>query len=71
VEGAGPAGTPAPILDRVAAVPDGFATPEIRKRLRTFRIEPAPQDGAAFARFLDAECRRWGDVVREAKIRLD
>ncbi len=67
-----PAGTPAPILDRVAeAVLEGFATPEIRERLRSYSIEPAPLGMADFARFVEAEHRRWGEVVREAKIRLD
>ncbi|MBL6457723.1 tripartite tricarboxylate transporter substrate binding protein [Belnapia sp. T6] len=67
-----PAGTPAPILDRVAAaILEGFATPEIRERLRSFSIEPAPQSTADFARLLDEEYRRWGEVVREANIKLD
>ncbi|WP_043359937.1 tripartite tricarboxylate transporter substrate binding protein [Belnapia sp. F-4-1] len=67
-----PAGTPAPILDRVAAaVLEGFATPEIRERLRSYSIEPAPLGGAEFGRFVGVEYRRWGDVVRDAKIRLD
>ncbi|WP_043342862.1 Bug family tripartite tricarboxylate transporter substrate binding protein [Belnapia moabensis] len=67
-----PAGTPAPILGRVAeAVVEGFATPEIRERLRSYSIEPAPLGAAGFAHFMDAEYRRWGEVVREAKIRLD
>ncbi|SDB35281.1 Bug family tripartite tricarboxylate transporter substrate binding protein [Belnapia rosea] len=67
-----PAGTPAPIIERVAAaVLEGFATPEIRERLRSFSIEPAPQGTADFARHLEAEYQRWGEVVRSAGIKLD
>lgn len=67
-----PAGTPAPVIARLAAIiEEGFATTEVRDRLRSFSIEPAPQGTADFARHLDAEYRRWGEVVRAGNIKLD
>ena len=67
-----PAGTPAPILARLAGmIEEGFATPEVRDRLRAFSIEPATQGTADFARHLEAEYERWGQVVRAAGVRLD
>ncbi len=67
-----PAGTPAPVVRQLAAaILEGFATPEIGDRLRGFSIEPAPQGSEDFARFLAAEYRRWGEVVRVAQIKLD
>lgn len=67
-----PAGTPAPILERVAGmVLDGVQAPDVRERLRAFSIEPAPLGTADYARFLAAESQRWGEVVKAANIRLD
>jgi tripartite-type tricarboxylate transporter receptor subunit TctC len=67
-----PAGTPAPVIRQLAdVVMEGFATTEVRDRLRSFSIEPAPQGTADFARHLEAEHRRWGEVVRSAGIKLD
>jgi tripartite-type tricarboxylate transporter receptor subunit TctC len=67
-----PKGTPEPIIQRVAeTILEGFATPEIRERLRSFSIEPAPLGSAEFGRHLDSEYRRWGEVVRAGQIRLD
>ncbi|WP_149538607.1 Bug family tripartite tricarboxylate transporter substrate binding protein [Siccirubricoccus phaeus] len=66
-----PAGTPAPILQRVAeAILEGFGTPEVKERLQSFSIQPAPLGAAEFADFMATEYRRWGEVVREAKITL-
>ncbi|RYJ03672.1 MAG: tripartite tricarboxylate transporter substrate binding protein [Acetobacteraceae bacterium] len=67
-----PRGTPEPIIQQVAeTILEGFATPEVRERLRGFSIEPAPLGSADFARHLDSEYQRWGEVVRAAQIRLD
>lgn len=67
-----PTGTPAPIVERLSGILlEGFGTAEVRERLRGYSIEPAPLDSAGFARFVEAEHRRWGEVVRTANIRLD
>lgn len=67
-----PAATPAPIVQRLAEILlEGFATAELRDRLRAFSIEPATLGSADYARFLAAEYARWGAVVKAANIKLD
>ena len=67
-----PAGTPQAILDRLSAgVGKALASPELASRLSSQGTEPAYQDAAAFRAFIAAETRRWGDVVRAAKITID
>lgn len=67
-----PAGTPAPVVERLAAILlEGFATAEVRDRLRSFSIKPATLGSADYARFVAAEYARWGEVVKAADIRLD
>jgi tripartite-type tricarboxylate transporter receptor subunit TctC len=66
-----PAGTPAPIVRQLSdIIQEGFAAPEVRERLRNYSIEPAPQGTADFARLLEDEYKRWGEVVRSAGITL-
>jgi tripartite-type tricarboxylate transporter receptor subunit TctC len=66
-----PAGTPAPIIKQLSdIIQEGFATTEVRDRLRNYSIEPAPQGTEDFARHLEAEHKRWGEVVRSAGITL-
>jgi tripartite-type tricarboxylate transporter receptor subunit TctC len=67
-----PTGTPEPIQDRLsAAMVAGFSGTEARDRLHQLGIEPAPLDRAAFTAHVAAEYRKWGEVVRQAGIRVD
>ena len=62
-----PAGTPAPILDKVHA--DLVAVlhmPEIQQRFKDLVIEVAPTSREEFAQFISAETARWARVIKAA-----
>jgi tripartite-type tricarboxylate transporter receptor subunit TctC len=64
-----PAGTPAPIIQRLAGlVAEALALPAVRERLAPLGADPAPTSPAALGALLREESRRWGQVVREAGI---
>ena len=67
-----PAGTPAPIIDRlnrefVAAL----KSPDIVQQLKDRGIEAAPSSPAEFARYIAAEEKKWVPVIRRSSIRPD
>jgi tripartite-type tricarboxylate transporter receptor subunit TctC len=60
-----PAGTPAPIADRMnAEVNRALAVPEVRQRLDAAGFAPDARSRADFAAFLRAEVAKWAEVVR-------
>ncbi|HZY18722.1 MAG TPA: tripartite tricarboxylate transporter substrate binding protein [Ramlibacter sp.] len=67
-----PAGTPAPIVKRVA---DEIATivrqDDVRARLEAMGTIPAGSGPADFGKFIADETAKWGKVIREAKVTLD
>ena len=64
-----PAGTPAPILDRVHAdLVAVLQTPEIKQRFTEMVIDVSPTSREAFARFIRAETERWARVIQDAGI---
>lgn len=67
-----PAGTPRPIVDRVAReVAAIIATPEVQARLRNMGVEPDGRVSAPFAEFQRAEVAKWGKVIRDAGIQAE
>jgi tripartite-type tricarboxylate transporter receptor subunit TctC len=67
---AAPAGTPAPVLDRLAAETGRFlALPETRERYKTLFLEmPQHTDPAAFAAFMRRELESFRELARAANI---
>jgi tripartite-type tricarboxylate transporter receptor subunit TctC len=64
-----PAGTPAPILDKVHADFTAILrTPEIQQRFNDLVIEIAPTSRDEFAKFIRTDAARWARVVKEAGI---
>jgi tripartite-type tricarboxylate transporter receptor subunit TctC len=64
-----PAGTPAPILDKVHAdLTAVLRMPEIQQRMKELVIEVAPTTPQEFAQFIRAETARWARVIKAAKI---
>ncbi|MBV1796043.1 tripartite tricarboxylate transporter substrate binding protein [Siccirubricoccus sp. G192] len=64
-----PAGTPAPIVQRLAGlVAEALALPAVRERLAPLGADPAASSPAALGALLREERARWGQVVREAGI---
>lgn len=67
-----PAGTPAPIVDKInKAVVDAVRNPEVSKLLLEQTVEPVGSTPAEFDRFLRAEYDKWGKVVSDAKLKLE
>jgi len=69
---AAPAGTPAPIIERlqreIAVI---LLTDEARKYLASNGREPVASTPAAFTAFIRAEHAKWGHVIRESNIRAE
>lgn len=64
-----PAGTPAPILDKVNAdLHRILRIPELAQRLTELGMPPAPTTRAEFDQFMRNEIARWAQVIRDAKI---
>ncbi len=64
-----PAGTPAPILDKVHAdLTTLLRMPEIQQRFKDMVIEVAPISRDEFAQFIRAESTRWARVIKAAGI---
>ena len=68
-----PAGTPAPIVDRVnAEIMKALASPDIVEKFRRIGVDPvAAHPPAAFANLLHAEIARWGKVIRDANVKVE
>jgi tripartite-type tricarboxylate transporter receptor subunit TctC len=66
-----PAGTPAPLLDRMNAELNSIlAMPDIRHRFDELVVIGPPTTRDAFDRFIRAEIARWAKVIKDAAIPL-
>jgi len=67
-----PAGTPGPVVDRVASeMTQSLREPEIVQRLKSGGFEPVAGGPVEFRRFLDAEVAKWTDVIQKSGARED
>lgn len=67
-----PAGTPPGIVEQLSlAINKALATPDLKARLSAQGTEPAYMPPTEFRIYIAAEQKRWGDVIRSAKIKLD
>jgi tripartite-type tricarboxylate transporter receptor subunit TctC len=67
-----PKRTPKAVVDRInEAVNKLLAQPAFRDRLVAMGVEPMGGTPAEFASFLDLEIKKWGEVVRGAKISVE
>ncbi|MFO0404143.1 MAG: tripartite tricarboxylate transporter substrate-binding protein, partial [Alphaproteobacteria bacterium] len=67
-----PAGTPAPIVDRLhREVNASLAREAFRARLVAQGTEPAPMTQEAFRDFIATDRERWTRVIRDGNIRVD
>ncbi len=67
-----PAGTPAPILEKLSAdVQAILAMPDVKARFDTLGMEMAPQSGSEFDAFVAAETDKWGRVMKRADTGAD
>ncbi|EGI76293.1 Bug family tripartite tricarboxylate transporter substrate binding protein [Hylemonella gracilis] len=64
-----PSATPKAVVTRLhKEIQTALADPEVSKKLRELNIEPRGQTPEQTAAFLQAEIKRWGDVIVKAKI---
>ncbi|MBX9647919.1 MAG: tripartite tricarboxylate transporter substrate binding protein [Xanthobacteraceae bacterium] len=64
-----PAGTPAAVVDRLAAAAHTALTSErVRTHFEKFGTRPMMQQKAEMIPFIEAEIVRWGDVIARAKL---
>jgi tripartite-type tricarboxylate transporter receptor subunit TctC len=62
-----PAGTPAPIVDRLAAAAHAALTSErVRAHFERVGTRPMMQQKAEMIPFIEQEIKRWGDVIERA-----
>lgn len=67
-----PKGTPKAVVDTLnGAVNKILALPAFRERLAGMGVEPMGGTPAEFATFLDAEIKKWGEVVRGAGVVIE
>jgi tripartite-type tricarboxylate transporter receptor subunit TctC len=67
-----PAGTPAPIITRLAnEIEAAVATDEVKNMLAQEGATPAYLGPAEFRLFLEEDLRTWADVVKKANIKLE
>jgi tripartite-type tricarboxylate transporter receptor subunit TctC len=65
-----PAGTPAPIVQRLsAAANETLNNPEVRAKLDAAAIDVIGGPAEAFPPYLKAEGQRWGDLIRRRNIK--
>jgi len=65
-----PAGTPKPIIDRIAAeVQKAVRDPAVAERLAKIGVDPLGAGPAEFARIIDADIAQWATVIKAANIR--
>ena len=65
----GPAGTPAPILDKIHGdLLQVLRTPEVQQRFSELVVEAAPQSRDEFAAYIRGEAARWAKVIKDAGI---
>jgi tripartite-type tricarboxylate transporter receptor subunit TctC len=67
-----PKGTPAPVVDRVAAeVQKALAKPEAKQRLETFSQYPDFEDPATFAKTVAQDSAMFADLIRTTGIKAE
>ncbi len=67
-----PAGTPAPILEKIsAAMHKACQSPDLARKWRDYGGELRCNTPAEFTAFIQADRAMWGKVIRDAQVKLD
>jgi tripartite-type tricarboxylate transporter receptor subunit TctC len=65
-----PAGTPKPVIAKLnAALREAVMAPETKARMATDGTEPLPSTPEEYASDIDAEEKKWSEVVRRAGVK--
>jgi tripartite-type tricarboxylate transporter receptor subunit TctC len=69
---AAPAGTPRPVIDKLnKEIVAALRSDAGRKRLADQGLEPVANTPTEAAKLVEAEMRRWGDLVKSAGIKAE
>jgi len=67
-----PVGTPRAIIDKLnASLRAGVDTPEVRARIAADGGDPLPSSPEEYAADIESEDKKWGDLIRKLKLRID
>lgn len=67
-----PAGTPAAVVSRLhAAFAAALQAPETRERLTAMGVEPVGGSSEEFRAYLLGERKKWADVIKTAKVKVE
>ena len=67
-----PAGTPRAIIDKLnASLRAGVDTPEVRARIAADGGDPMPSSPEEYAADIEREDKKWGDLIRKLKLRIE
>jgi tripartite-type tricarboxylate transporter receptor subunit TctC len=67
-----PAGTPQAIVDKLSTdIAKVLAMPDVRAKLAAIGLEPVGTTPAEFAAVVQKDYEKWGQVIRNANIKLD
>ena len=67
-----PAATSPRIVERLQVETNrALAEPAVRQRLIALGLQPLGGSPAEFSSFINAEVRKWGDVIKRANIKGD
>ena len=67
-----PAGTPAPIVQKLnAEITAALRDEQVVANMRNLGVEPAPTTPEAFDAYIRAETQKWAKVIKQANIRID
>jgi len=67
-----PASTPRPILQRLeSGINEALADPAVKQKLLAQGLEPHGGTGPEFGSFIQAESRKWGEVIQKANIKAE
>jgi tripartite-type tricarboxylate transporter receptor subunit TctC len=65
-------GVPPSVKEKIKRdVEEALAAPDVREKFTSFGYEPFTQTREQFAKFIQSESQRFGDVIRKANISLD
>jgi tripartite-type tricarboxylate transporter receptor subunit TctC len=67
-----PAGTPAPIVERLnAEFNKALAAPDVKAKLAQLGVDPVGGSSAAFTQFVKGDAERWAKIVKSANVKVD
>ena len=67
-----PAGTPAPVIEKLnAEILRALQSPEMQKQLKAQGAQALGSTPQEYAAYIRSEIQRWGEVVKEANVKLD